>query len=552
MAGTSTLREFLVKLGFVKDESGLKSFVDGIKTATKSVFALAAAIETTAVAVAAGVARYASNLEQLYFASIRTGTAVNSLLAFGKAAQDFGASAEEAGAGVESLAAALRNNPANQGYIDGILRPIGKTVADAKGNMTELLTWLGQAFGKMDVWQAKVYADMLGIPEHLMLALRNGDFERDLQKKQQEYGAGWQKTAEDAHEFMEDLRDLEVQLEAFGRQIEEVLIKKFHFGLKELRTWLAANGPWLAQRIVEIVGKVLDVAIVVAKGIETIIGWFVKMDTATNGWSTKLMALLLILKFFGGGPILTGLLSVGGAFVTMATGITGAAAAVSALGVALAGITGYGLGSWLNKHFLEGGSIQETLGEFMTEVGAQMGFKSSNDTLALQNPMQFLTDKSSFSRNHLAALLANLKAESNLDPNATNGSHYGLAQWDQSRQADFKKWSGHDIHGTSMAEQLMFSLYELTQGSQRNVGRELMQTNDLAGATSLVMRKYENPGNVPQREIDRRQALARSINTNNTFNVYGSADPAATARRTLDAQDRATANAARYFAVGSP
>jgi hypothetical protein len=113
---SSVIREFLVKLGFKTDEAALQSFEKGIDRATKTVVGLAVAIEATAVAVAAGVARFASNLEALYFASIRTNTAAANLQAYDLAVQNFGGSAGEATASIEGLAHALRVNPGNEGH----------------------------------------------------------------------------------------------------------------------------------------------------------------------------------------------------------------------------------------------------------------------------------------------------------------------------------------------------------------------------------------------------------------------------------------------------
>jgi hypothetical protein len=117
VSDSSVIREFLVKLGFKADEQQLQNFEKGIDRATKAVVGLAAAIEVTAVAVAAGVARFASNLEALYFASIRTNTAAANLQAYDLAVQNFGGTAGEATASIEGLAAALRKNPGNEGVL---------------------------------------------------------------------------------------------------------------------------------------------------------------------------------------------------------------------------------------------------------------------------------------------------------------------------------------------------------------------------------------------------------------------------------------------------
>ena len=66
-----------------------------------------------------------------------------------------------------------------------------------------------------------------------------------------------------------------------------------------------------------------------------------------------------------------------------------------------------------------------------------------------------------------AGIVANLDKESGLTAGkfGDNGKAYGLAQWHKDRQDAFKKWSGHDIQHSSLAEQYAFVNQELTKGA---------------------------------------------------------------------------------------
>ena len=70
MSQPEVIREFLVSLGFKTDQKSLKDFSNGIENATKNVVKLVAAIQGAALTVGAGVAAFASNLEQLYLSLI--------------------------------------------------------------------------------------------------------------------------------------------------------------------------------------------------------------------------------------------------------------------------------------------------------------------------------------------------------------------------------------------------------------------------------------------------------------------------------------------------
>lgn len=83
-------------------------------------------------------------------------------------------------------------------------------------------------------------------------------------------------------------------------------------------------------------------------------------------------------------------------------------------------------------------------------------------------------EKMGWTHAQAAGLAANAVAESGLNPNATGdkGQAYGIFQWHPDRQALFAKLFGHDIHGSTLQEQLKFHQWEL-ENSERLSGRML-------------------------------------------------------------------------------
>ena len=188
---TETIREFLVSLGYKQDEAALKKFETGINKATKAVFSLAAAIEGTAVLVAAGVARFASNLEALYFAAQRTGSSATQLKALDLAARNLGANAGEAQAAVEGLASALRTNPGNIGLLTGLLAKLGYTLkvnADGSIDSANALLKLSEVFKQMPFFQANQFAQQLGMSEHTLYQLTRGNLMEEYNRALKELG----------------------------------------------------------------------------------------------------------------------------------------------------------------------------------------------------------------------------------------------------------------------------------------------------------------------------------------------------------------------------
>lgn len=112
-----------------------------------------------------------------------------------------------------------------------------------------------------------------------------------------------------------------------------------------------------------------------------------------------------------------------------------------------------------------------------------------------------------WSRAQAIGIVANLDAESGMDAGISQiggGPGYGLAQWENSRQRDFAAWAGHDIHGSSFAEQLRFVQYELTH-SNSAAGNALRGANTPGEAASIVTRLYERPADSAGEAVRRAQ-----------------------------------------------
>ncbi len=126
-----------------------------------------------------------------------------------------------------------------------------------------------------------------------------------------------------------------------------------------------------------------------------------------------------------------------------------------------------------------------------------------------------------WTRAQAAGIVGNLQAESGVDSNRGQdggGPGYGLAQWEGPRQAAFKAWSGHDIHGSTFQEQLQFVQHELTT-TEAGAGRALKGATNAADAATIVCNKYERPG-VPH--LANRIADAQAIFNGSTPTQPGS------------------------------
>lgn len=351
MADSVVIREFLVALGFKVDEKGLKNFKEGVEGTTKGVKQLIATVSGAALTVSAGVAAFASKLERLYFVSQRTGASAANLRGFEFAARNMGVSAEAATGTIENLARFLRNNPAGEGY----LATLGVQTRNANGELrdtVDIMSDLGKSLANKPTWLASQYGNILGIDENLLLAMRNGDFEKFLtQYREMSKTTGLDKAADDSHRFMTQLRVLGTTFENLGIRVEGAMLQKVGPSLDRFQRWMDEHGDEIANRIANIASAILKVAEVAGPALAKLADTFIALDHATGGWSTRILLLGVALKALGvfriaGGILkMAGALRAAGAATTAATAAGGGllavlgslATAVAAVGAAFAG-----------------------------------------------------------------------------------------------------------------------------------------------------------------------------------------------------------------------
>ncbi|KWC56572.1 hypothetical protein [Burkholderia ubonensis] len=331
MADSVVIREFLVALGFKVDQKGLKNFKEGVEDVTKGVTQLIATISGAALTVSAGVAAFASKLERLYFVAQRTGASATSLRGFEFAARNMGVSAEAATGTIENLARFLRNNPAGEGY----LATLGVQTRNANGELrdtVDIMSDLGGALAKKPTWLASQYGNILGIDENLMLAMRNGDFEKLLkQYREMSKTTGLDKAADDSHRFMTQLRGLGTTFENLGIRVEGAMLQKIGPQLDRFQRWMDEHGEQIANRIADIANAVLKAVEVMGPPLAWLADKFVELDRGTNGWSTKILLLGFALKALGVFRIAKGIWKAAAALRAMGAAGTGAASGISSV-----------------------------------------------------------------------------------------------------------------------------------------------------------------------------------------------------------------------------
>lgn len=538
MAQAEVIREYLVGLGFKTDESSLKKFSTGIDNAAKSVFKLVAAIEGAALAVGAGVAAFGSNLEQLYRVSQRTAATTGEIKALDLAAQSLGANAGDSTASLEGLAKFIRETPG--GGAQSLLRAWGidATVLDGKlVNVGETYIALAKKFQGMSFAEAKLYSGQLGINDNTLMSMQKPGFEASY-RKELSRTAGLQESAKLATEMMIELRDIMLQVYVIGARITKEVFRSFGVEFKDFGTWLRGNADEIVKKISYFIDKLLQLAGLVFPSLKWLYEKFVELDEATGGWSTKIIAMLALLNALGALSLISGITGLTGAFASLGGAITAAGLAAGAIVAPIATIAAMvghdnlntGEAEWLKER-----------DKAQTEGRPLPGAPGASD-----RAMKFFMGYG-WSKEQAAGIVGNLMQESSMNPTVKNSTgHYGLAQWDSTRQAQFKEWSmGKDIHDSSEQDQLRFIQYELTMGKDekaKKAGALLKASTNAKDSAQIMEKYYERSGGS---ELSKREAYANQVSQTTNINVNGGSNPAETAKAVAGEQTRVNQNLTR-------
>lgn len=285
-----TIKSFLVSLGFDVDGAGQARFEATIKGVTASVIKMGAAVEGAALAVVGFTTQIANGLDKLYWASQRTGATVNGIKALGYAASQTGASAEAAQNSLESLAAFMRNNPGAEGF----LNRLGVQTRDASGKLRDtaaIFTGVGQRLNNMPYYRARQYAQMLGIDENTLMAMRRGlsQFSSEFALSAKKIGFNADAAAKQSNIFMTSMRNLSMTLGQARDKIGSNLAGGLAGSIDKLRKLLLDNWPKIENVLMKVINGVLWAGDVVARvfwrtgqAISSLIDGFKKLDPVSQ------------------------------------------------------------------------------------------------------------------------------------------------------------------------------------------------------------------------------------------------------------------------------
>ncbi|MBE3610699.1 lytic transglycosylase catalytic [Escherichia coli] len=285
-----TIKDFLVSLGFSVDDAGAKKFGSVLAGTTANVIKMGLAVEGTALSVVAFTAKIASGLDNLYWASQRTGATVQGIQSIGYAVSQVGGSVDAARSSLENLSRFIRNNPGAEGF----LNRLGVQTRDASGNMRDMaaiFTGVGQKLSDMPYYRANQYAQMLGIDENTLMAMRRGvgQFSAQYSEMVKAIGFNADQAAFSSNRFMTSLKSLGEMAGMARDKIGSNLADGLAGQIDNLRKKIIENFPKIEVTITKVIKGILwlgeivgRVAFRIVDGVGDIIEWWGKLDAETK------------------------------------------------------------------------------------------------------------------------------------------------------------------------------------------------------------------------------------------------------------------------------
>ncbi|HHP1965952.1 TPA: hypothetical protein ACR6RP_005644, partial [Klebsiella pneumoniae] len=249
---------FLISLGFKVDEAGARKFDAVVAGTTLKAIELGVKVEAAALSVVAFTAKISSSLDNLYWASQRTGATVEGIKQIGYAVSQVGGSADSARGSLENLARFIRNNPGAEGF----LNRLGVQTRDASGNMRDMatiFTGVGQRLSNMPYYRANQYAQMLGLDENTLMAMRRGigQFSGEYTAMAKAIGYNADVAAVSSNKFMTSLRSFGLMAGMARDKIGSNLANGLAGSIDTLRRHILDNFPKIEGAITATVKGIL-------------------------------------------------------------------------------------------------------------------------------------------------------------------------------------------------------------------------------------------------------------------------------------------------------
>lgn len=295
----TTLKDFLVSIGYKIDGGSEKKFNESIRNATLQAALLARGIEEAVRAVAKAITSITSNFEVLFYQAQRTTSSVAGIKSLTYALTQVGVSSGAAAAAVAEFSRKLTIDPGQE----SLLKYIGVQTRDAKGNMldaTRAMEQLGKVFQRLPLNVANQYAQVLGLDYETMRALRDQPdhlrkFREESERTAKIFGLNQDEAAKKSVAFMNSLRSLGNTISTLAEKIFTDLAPSLQLFIEKIQKWIEQNPDkiretieGIAKGVYEFAKSCTELATALQPVIDKIAEWAKSITGSENGLQAAL------------------------------------------------------------------------------------------------------------------------------------------------------------------------------------------------------------------------------------------------------------------------
>ena len=304
------IKEFLVGLGFKVDEAGLERFSSRIKKATFAAAGLAAAAVASATAITKFVSGVADKFDDIGDLAARIDTTAEEILRLGFVATLTGSSLDAVKSSVENLNRVAGEASRGIGRGAKVFENLGISVKNTNGEMkdtSQLMAEVGDKIKDLGRGEQLALLSKLGIDATLIGALTEdvSGLAAEFDQLYKNAGIDSNKAAKLSGEFNDSMDRLTMSFDAIKSAVGLRFMGQVKNGIDTLRKFLVENMPKIINAVSPIIKLVLGIAeafITIAgrigSGIGVIIGFFGRLNDATNGWAGYILAAAAAWKIF--------------------------------------------------------------------------------------------------------------------------------------------------------------------------------------------------------------------------------------------------------------
>lgn len=491
MPSETTIREFLVALGFESDESQEQKFSDAIEKATLRAKLLSDGIEAAARKVFESVNDMADRFDQLYWAAARTGESAEFIKSFSYAISQLGGTASDAGTSIKSMTDALRSNSGTAFYTRAFgfdrdpnsppgqprLLPYNPTLANGPGgvrNMSDAQFELYRQGAHLDLATALAIRRDPNAVQQLINESRGVDKNfgldtNEASRRANEVQTAWTKLMNDWGAFGDSLAARAAPFEKKFLDLLDILLRSFD--KDAWHTWMSGEGDERTKKQTEIEKqRTIQATHENAELVKPIVDTMHDLNFEfgrLKDWIVWLTRDSAVARFFG----------------YVAGGMQSADDQGRTLGESVGGT----LGDLLSRGSHGGGNVPGFAnGEAINAKGALVDHqKQLYDALIADGVSDVAARR----------MVANVSRESLRNPADVHwdGSHYahGIASWDDARSARIKQRFGKMPQDMTIPEQADALKWEL-QNYYPKVWDQVNQGDD-ASAMLALTKDFESP-----------------------------------------------------------